>query len=79
MTIAEITVDQLDYETLRDLDYSEHAWQLDEAGRLNVRAWTEAGRPEHHGPVCQCCGYAPCVRCLLNPDTCVTVTHTCAC
>jgi hypothetical protein len=66
------------YETLRALDYSEHEWRRDSEGNPDFRAWTDL-HGDHGGPVCACCGYGPCVRCLDNPDTCVTVEHTCGC
>jgi hypothetical protein len=67
-------------EVLRQLSYSEHDWRKHVTGEISYAAWwTTKGKLDHGGPSCEGCGYAPCLRCLANPDTCVTVEMTCGC
>jgi hypothetical protein len=68
-----------DKKVLHELRYTEHDWSTDESGGITLEYGWASVDGQHFGPRCQCCGYAPCLRCVGRADTCVATETTCGC
>lgn len=44
---------------------TKHKWRTDKNGEIDESAW---GHEYHNGPVCEICGFSPCIHCCPGYD-----------